>query len=233
MNCREALELSSLYLSRELDGARAAEMRNHLDSCSSCAGEMEQIREADLRLRDVLLDEQVDTSAIDARVRECIRPSRRWMAAAAGIAAALVVGLTVRMELRPDPTCVDAAVDHHDEVVNGVPRRWRTDAQEIAQLAAKQGVAVPQLEGAGYRLERGKLCRLTGHIYLHVIVSDAAGSEMSIFLAPGDSAAPVRVMDSGAEHVAYFETGRVKAIVVADQSSASAAGLARAAERAL
>ena len=233
MNCKDVLELSCLYLSGELEAPRSARVRLHLDACPACAGEMGRLADVDARVREVLLAEPADTSVIERNVRETIRPSRRWIAVAAAMAAVIVIGLAVRTEFRPDPICLDAAVDHRDEVVNGAPRKWRTDENEIAQLAAKQGVSIPQLVEAGYRVERGKVCRLTGKPYLHVIVSDSAGSEMSLFLSPGDGAAPVRTLDSGAEHVAYFGTGRIRAIVVANRSIESVKQLAKLVEQRL
>ncbi len=237
MNCKEVMEAASLYLSRELDEDRGAEVLRHLGSCPACSRVMEEWVDIDTRLRGAVLAEPLDTASIERTVRARIAaPSRRWIGVAAAVAAAIVIAIfTARVHVGGNLTCIDAADDHRREVVNGERRRWLKDAQAIAELAGKQGVVVPQLASDGYRLERGKLCRLNGRVYLHVIFSDMVGDEMSLFLRPADSqpAPEIRNMDAGAEHIAYFATDRVNAIVVTDQSTDAAVRAAGIIEKAL
>jgi len=239
MICQDVLGLSSLYLSGELDEARTAEFRAHLQSCPACAVEIEQMAEVDTRLRDAMQTEPADTAMLDARIRRHIAaPSRRWISVAASFAAAvLIAGIAYRVAGGPDPVCAAAASDHRHEVVEGQRRTWLSDTDSIAALADRQGIAssaVAQLAGSGFRLDRGKLCRLDGRIYLHLVYS-GNGRAVSVFLHPHDSGTihDVRALHSGSEHVAYFETQRVSAIVVADQSSEPATRMAQAAARIL
>ncbi len=232
MTCKDALDLSSLYLSRELGASRMAEARRHLDACPACAAEFEHMADLDLRLRDALLSEHIDSGAIEQQVREAIAPRRRWIAFAS-IAAALVIGfLAFQASIAQDKMCAAAASDHRRELVNGEHRTWRTDLAAIAELAGSRGISVPQIAPDGYILERGKLCRLNGRVFLHLVYSDGAG-ELSMFLAPGGASSTIRNLDSGAEHVVYFGTPRTSAIIVTDEPGDSAARMARSAERAL
>jgi anti-sigma factor RsiW len=239
MNCKEVVELSSPYLSRELAADCMAEIRKHLESCPACAGELDQLSEIDARVRDSLLAEPINTTVVDRRVRKNIAPpSRRWISVAASIAAAVVIAVTAyQVSSGSDRTCAAAASDHRVEVVDGERRTWLVDASAIGQLAEKQGIdssAVRRLASEGFQLERGKLCRLNGRIFLHLVYSSGGGA-VSVFLRPHDAAwaAGIRHAESGAEHVAYFDTAHVSAIVVTGQSSESATKLARFAQRVL
>jgi anti-sigma factor RsiW len=239
MICMDVWGLSSLYLSGELDAARTAEFRGHLETCPACAAEVETMTQIDARLRDAIRSEPADTGVLDARIRQSIAPlSRRWIGLAASLAAAVVIaGIAYRLSGAPERVCADAAFDHRREVVDGQPRKWLSDESSIAALADRRGIApaaVLQLASAGFHLDRGKLCRLDGRVYLHLVYSEN-GSAVSVYLEPHE-AQPVhdlRTVQTGSEHLAYFESERVSAIVVAEQSSEPAVRMAQAAARVL
>jgi hypothetical protein len=195
---------------------------------------MEQMAEIDARVREALLAEPIDSMRIDQRVRESIRPSRHWVGIAVGIAAGLAIAVVVLQYSAPNRTCAAAALDHHREIVTGEHRTWLLDPASIAGLAERQGVSFAQFAPADLRLERGKLCRLNGRVFLHLVYSDGSG-EVSLFLRQHEQGSPaaIRNADSGSEHVAYFDTPRVDAIVVSNESSESAKRIAQLAERAL
>jgi len=236
MNCKDVLELSSLYLSHELDPARAAEIHRHLESCPACSEELEQLAETDATVRQALMAEPVDTTALDGRIRAGMaRPERKWLAIAASVAAAAVIAaIAVQIRYTADRTCTAAAWDHRHEVMGGERRSWLSDASAIGELADRHGIAaaaVSQIAPEGFRLERGKLCRLGGVSFVHLVYSDS-GERISVFLRQRDAGAAVgiRNLDAAAEHVAYFETHRVSAIVVSDRSTEAAVSIARVAE---
>lgn len=239
MNCKQVSDLLSPYLWNELDADRSARVREHLNVCLVCAAEVAQARELDARLRGAILAEPAFAGALEQRIRESIAPrSRRWIGIAASFAAALVMaGIGYRVWTGPDRACTAAADDHQREVVEGARRTWRSDAASIGELAERQGIAaaaLSRLAPAGFQLERGKLCRLDGQIFLHLVYS--SGSEkLSVFLRQRDASAPadIRNTDAGREHVASFDTQRVTALVVSDQSTESALEAARVAARVL
>jgi anti-sigma factor RsiW len=238
MTCKETLAVSSLYLSGELDAEQAAEFRAHLGACPACAGELERLTELDARIRDAVLGEPVDSAGVETRVRQAITPRRSWWigVAAAIVGAAVLSVYTYRAAQPPPRECTAAATDHHREVVDARPRNWLSDPAAVEALAARQGIdgaAVSQIMSAGLRLEHGKICRLDGNLFLHLVFW-RDGQQVSIFLRKGaEGPSDTRTVHSGAEDVAYFETSRVKALVVADAPSNHARAIAQAVQKTL
>jgi len=192
----------------------------------------------DQRLREAILGEPVDTTTLDLEIRrkvaQDVRRVRRgkWIAVASVAALLLLMVGTYRLFANRDAElCADAAMDHRTEVANHQPRRWLTDSSAIAALAAKQKIAVDAAAIAppGYHLERGKLCRIGGRAFLHLVYSDGA-REFSLFVRdhPAQSNVRMTAYDSGAEHVAPVESSRYTALIVSDESPASAQEIARA-----
>jgi len=174
---------------------------------------MESDHEFDQQLRDAILAEPVDTSALDARIRSHTRSVGRgkWIAAI-GIAAllALAIGGYFWFPKRSEIVCSDAQRDHRIEIVESSPRKWLTQPQAIQALAAKQSVPLPQ--PAGYNLQRGKLCRLGGHVFLHLVYSDGS-HEVSLFLRDrGPSPTRGDLIDA---NFALVEGPRLTAVAVA------------------
>ncbi|MGH9559319.1 MAG: anti-sigma factor family protein [Bryobacteraceae bacterium] len=241
MTCSEIAALSPLYLSGELDTPRAAGFAAHLETCPACATEIEREIETDRRLREVFLAAETNTGELDRRIRARLR-SHRTAWTIGGIAAAialLIGGFAYRDVFAPPlPIYADAAADHRLEVVERQPRLWRSQANDIDALAAREGIAPPVeelLAPAGYRLDRARLCRIAGRVFLHLVYSNG-DREISLFLRQRDDASGIagtHSADSGAEHMASFATSRVTAILVTEQSGASAQYLARFAAMAL
>ncbi len=164
----------------------------------------------------------------------------KWIGAAGiGVLLAIAVGGYWFLPNRgPAAMCADAARDHRAEVVEHQPRTWLTDARAIDALAARTGLSAPAAEAmapVGYRLERGKLCRLGGRDFLHLVYSNGV-REFSLYLrdsAPsetffGTSRAIAGVnLDVGAEHVAQVPSLRFTALVVTDESQDAARDIAR------
>jgi len=229
VNCGDVVTLSALYLAGELDPSRAAEIRKHLETCAVCAHSFAKQAELDARLRDSLLAENQDTEALDRRIRQKIaRP--RMVRTAAGIAAMLLIallGYQAWSNARVSRLYADAAVDHHREVVDRQPRSWVTGREAIDALVQRQLLppsTLSRFASAGYRLERAKLCRLAGRIYLHLVYSNGGG-EVSVFLRrPGGDPVPdtLRSTNRGEEYLASVKTDLVAAVVVTDQSSQAA-----------
>jgi anti-sigma factor RsiW len=157
--------------------------------------------------------------------------TRRWALTASAAAAVLVIGFAGYRAMLPPKTSgafAAAALDHHAEIVQGQPRRWRTDSASVSELAARKGISsamISRIAPAGYQFQEAKLCRLDGIVYLHLVYADAAGNrKFSVFLNGQDQRRIEKVYASrvGAEHVAGFEDGHVKAMVVTDQSGDAA-----------
>jgi hypothetical protein len=257
MNCREVTQLASLYASGDLDRTRASACDVHLKGCASCTQEVERQAYFDARLREIVLSEELDASAINRRVRARIADEvqspgalatfavmpRRWAAAAMAVAAAAVIfGLGYHLfGRRVAGVYAAAATDHRIEIVNNQPRSWFTNSTEIQALAQTQGVPakdVNALAAGRYHLDRAKLCFLDGRVFLHLVFSDSSG-KFSVYLRPLDpqplpgavreiaNGSPLRTSESGHEHLAWFETSQLMTVVVTDESSGAALGFAR------
>lgn len=211
--------------------------------------EMQRAEEMDARLRAAILAEPIDTAALDAGIlrRIAVQVNRRriqrgkWIAGA-GIAAMLAIaagGYWFLPNRGSAAMCADAARDHRVEVVEHQRRNWLTDAAAIDALAARRGLSASAAEAiapAGYRLERGKLCRLGGRVFLHLVYSNGL-HEFSFYLRdsapseafPGTSRAIAAGLnlDLGAEHVAEVPSVRFTALVVTDESQDAARDIAR------
>jgi anti-sigma factor RsiW len=231
MNCADLAMLAPLYLSGELDAARASAISAHLKMCAACAREIGQQRELDARLRGALLAEDPGTSVLVPGIRRRIavaEAKRRVLTLAlTAVSVVLLVGLLLYRSVGGPPAArvfADAARDHRREVVDRQIRKWRSAAGEIELLARQQGLplnTIPVLASAGYRLDRARLCRLDGSVFLHLVYTDGA-REMSVFLKPqkGDRA-PLRAQDVGQEHVVAVESGSMTVVCVAEESRAA------------
>jgi hypothetical protein len=209
----------------------------------------------DAQLRDAILAEPIDTTGLDAQIRKQIadegnrrRIHRGKWIAAMGIAALLAIavgGYWFLPNRGRAAMCADAARDHRIEVVEHQRRTWLTDAAAIDALAARRGLSAPAPEAmapAGYRLERGKLCRLGGRVFLHLVYSNGV-REFSFYLRdsapsetfPGTARAIGAGLnfDLGAEHVAQAPSLRFTALVVTDESQDAARDIARSAAKQL
>lgn len=255
MNCSDIHELAPLYVCGELDAAHAAEFDVHLKQCSSCLHEIESQSRLDARLRQALLAEDVDVVRVNRRIREwmageTVQPpvisveprGSRWLKAAVGIAAAflLAAGGYLTFPGRFAKVYADAAQDHQMEVVDHGPRHWTTDRAELGALEQRLGISlnVPQELAGGYHLEHGKICRLDGQLYLHLVYTDGA-TEFSLFLRPRDgerltgrisgasNGRLLRASDSGDEHLAAFATSHLIAVIAVDKPAGESVECAR------
>lgn len=208
--------------------------------------------ELDQRVRESVHSEALDTSRLEAAVRNQIQEHPRhvpgWaVAAAALIATVLAANFSYRTFLKEratPPLCVAAAQDHKREIVNDDPRHWLTDLPAIQALAAKHSVppsAIAALNSTGYQLERGRLCFLDQQIFVH-LVYNKDGREFSVYLRPRIDGshfdASVREASVGSEEVAYFQSRALTAVFVdhqsaLDQSKQEAAAFARAGAKVL
>jgi negative regulator of sigma E activity len=87
---------------------------------------------------------------------------------------------------------------------------------------------------AGYRLVEGKLCRLDGRLFLHLVYANGLAN-FSVFLRRPDGKASVGtnrailVATLGAEHIAAFDDTELSALIVTEQSGNAALAFARSA----
>lgn len=257
MNCTEINEQSPLYLSGELDAFHAGRFAEHLRMCTSCARQIEQQQQMDARLKDAMLADSADSSAVESRVLSAISagdvsaPRKyTWQIAIAAAILLLIaggIGYRALVSSRVPQVYADAADDHQDEVVAKQPRRWRSDRAEIEALAARQKVpmaAVDALAANGYQLEKAKICSLDSRAYLHLVYA-SDGQEYSVFLRNSDATnaagqprevvngVPIYESNRGDAHVAGFQSHAVAGLIVTDATADAALRAAEIASRGL
>jgi hypothetical protein len=114
--------------------------------------------------------------------------------------------------------------DHRMEIVNAQPRRWLVDRDAITTLAIGQGVTPQQLSELivpGYELVEGKVCRLNGHAYLHLVLS-RGGDRVSLFVQKTPAGAQF-ARSARSDDAAGFADGRFSALAVAGDSKTAEA----------
>ena len=91
----------------------------------------------------------------------------------------------------------------------------------------------PALLSSGYLLNRGKLCRLDGRLFLHLVYTDGSHT-FSLYLRPENGrAVPVATADLNGKHLGCSENGEIMAVVVTNESPSAARALAAFAGAAL
>lgn len=243
MNCAEVAALSPLYLSNELDPARAEEFSTHLETCASCAAFIQDQRLLDSRVRAEILAEDVSCPGLEVRIREQLAstPTARargaWilrLAVAASLSAVLLGAGAYLLSFRTSKLVSDAAIDHHREIVERQPRRWISDSSGIKALASREAVpasALAALAPTGFQLKGARLCLLGGQPFLHLVYATQGGGqhqEISIFLRGADNhrlggrkleivnGRRIYASDVAQEQVACFQTAQLIAMFVAD-----------------
>ena len=240
-NCDGIRMRAPLYLSGEMEVEDRDAFEAHLAKCPACSAKIAEDRNLDATLRSALGGCPPDTDRLEQSLRRQISVDRRrrhW-ARAGAIAALALLAATAIVWVRWTRTpqwYAEAALDHRKEVIEGQPRRWRSSPDELARLAAQNGLQLQQttaMAAVGYRLERAKICGIGDRRILHLVFSSGT-RRYSVFVSPQlGRLETARTGRQGDERIAGFETGHFRGLVVSEGSAAECAELARAAERQL
>lgn len=244
MTCSDIPELAPLWFTQELDQVRARAFSEHLSACGACRQELAEQAAFNELLRKSVQSDPVDSTTIDQRVRAAMQSqprvqpqtSTRWILAAAGIAALLLMAVAANwsgLSSRPNPAWAAAVFDHRLEIVQRQPREWFSDPAMLQKIAARQHLPVTVVSAfmpAGYRLVHGKICFVDGDLYLHLVYENAAGS-FSLYLRrlESDQESQIRSGVFGREAVAGFQHHQLAAMIVTDDSRDTALRMAHSA----
>lgn len=197
MTCADAQYLRPLYLSGELENGSVAQFERHLEHCVSCRRQVEEERDLDIGLRAALLAVPIDATALRLRVlvdihkpasREAFPLKRPPVSIAFGVAAMLLVMITLGLAHRDNVRYEDACADHVGEVVMARQKDWKTQDSSLMQLVTQRlGVptGLPQLSIPGYQLLRGKECSIAKNHYIHLVYGDGS-QQISIYVLERD-----------------------------------------------
>ena len=242
MNCSGANYLMPLYLSGELDTKVMAEFELHLQRCSMCMREIEQIRLNDDLLRNVFARRPLDTRDLRARFWSQISISKNkrlrfrrpvYMLPIAALLL-LIIGAGIIYFTLPytsSQTVYASAVDDHtEEVVQRAPiDGWRETREEIEKLLRKElgdSDVMRKLAPADYKLARARLCDLGSEQYVHLVYKNEH-REISIYIRPKGSQLPGAVVDTvngctlhaesaGRLEVAGYQSEKFTVLIVSD-----------------
>ncbi len=209
MNCEEAKGLIQLYLDDELDARNTLAVQQHLELCDDCSREFNVLLDQDRSLRQAALAETVDSSNLRADILKAIgqqapaaqtttkisRLTHRlkisaWPRAAVfvlAIGAALVVLRLLQTPQINESVCAAVIADHtaHDSAGNMMgamiinPEELERFVRTFARLNA-----TPDLSAFGYGNPRGRICKLDGIEFLHLIYYHPAQEPLSLFIWP-------------------------------------------------
>lgn len=196
MNCEEIRTVIPRYIAGQSDAAEAAATEEHLASCRHCAAELEADRQLDADLREALLEEEPDTSAVIRRVVAHVERKPWWRrvpgvrtvriaTVAALILMVLFAGRALYVHQMEKNLAMSAADDHYRDLVVLKRTDWAYSGTSSTAFVQTNFPDIPDLvrsiTPAGGSLEKVRICRLKGTPYAHFVFQTPQG-EASVFL---------------------------------------------------
>lgn len=252
MNCGEVKNLIQLYMDNELDARNTLDVQQHMESCSVCSRLLDVYLKQDQALKEFARSEAVNSGPVRARILAAIHNQSSetgkrwpflaiWKRVAAVAAMVIVVALLLwRGVLLPginERVYAAAISDHADhcsfEMVTGAI----TDRDELDKLSGVYGKlnATPDLSAFGYANPRGRVCKMNGSEFLHLVFYNQEKQGLSVFLRPhyrGFGEHKVTLLEESSYRVAAVSRSGIDLLVVSslDEKQASAIAESIAAE---
>jgi anti-sigma factor RsiW len=257
MNCEEAKGLIQLYLDDELDARNTLATQQHLELCDDCSREFNVLLAQDRSLRRAAQAETIDSGDLRADILKSIarqEPAAQtttkisraphWLkisarARAAAVVALAIVAALIALRLGQTPqinesVCAAVIEDHtaHDSAGDMMgamiikPEELGRFARAFARLNA-----VPDLSAFGYDNPQGRICKLGGIDFLHLIYYQPAQEPLSLFICPhtpGLTAEQLNPLHRGRFNVVSFSQSGIDLLVVSSLSEERTSTIARA-----
>src|SRR5262245_57572207 len=148
MNCDELKNVASRYLAGESDEREALAVESHLASCATCAADLATDRRIDAGLREAMLEDEPDASALIRHVvarMEVVPWWRRWRGVfavpalrVAALACAIVVlffaGRQLYIHQMEKGIALAATSDHYRDLVILKRTDWAYSGEASAQF---------------------------------------------------------------------------------------------------
>lgn len=251
MNCDEIKNLMPRFLAGESPQDEAAMVETHLASCKQCSAELEADRQLDANLRQAMLEDEPDASAVVRRVaaqmeqkpwwrRVFSMPALRLAALASVMVLVFVGGRQLYIHQVEKSMALAATHDHYQDLVVLKRTDWAYSGQPSAQFVQTNFPGsrnlVRSITPPGGSLEKVRICSLNGTHYAHFVFQTSPG-DVSVFLrvkTPGESAYPAEDLHDSAHglEVAGFSSPDFVGAVVGPEGIHSSA-IAEQAARAL
>ncbi len=257
MNCGETKELIQLYMDNELDARSTLAVQQHLDSCSACSRQLNALLLQDQTLKQAARAETVDSARVRAEILNAIAQETheektrrttnwspaRWFKKAAWqrIAAAAILALAaILLALRGgwmpgvnEAVYAAVAADHAAHCSADVMMGAVIDPDELRRLVTTSAKlkAVPDLSVFGYGNPRGRICKVNGVEFLHLVYYHASQPPISLFLRPHDSnliTERLTALPSGSFNVVSVSQAGIDLLVVSSLTEEQTSSITRA-----
>src|SRR5215813_6747939 len=196
MNCEEIRTVIPRYMAGESESAETVAIEEHLAGCSECAAELEADQRIDTCLREAMLEEEPDTSAVIRNVVARMEHVPWWQryfsvgmlrfaTVGALVVLVLFVGRGVYVQQAEKNIAMAAAHDHYKDLVVLKRMDWAYSGAPSAAFVQTNFPETPNLvrmiTPAGGSLEKVRLCNLKRTPYAHFVFQTPQG-EVSVFL---------------------------------------------------
>jgi len=190
MECKDIRRLVSPFIDNELGAHDAFTVAEHLEDCTACQREMEELRRFDEQLRvagRVSVDGAEELRGIIVAMLSPWAWVRRWRGA--GVAAAVLLFLVVGRQLfsapsDPEATAFSEALIAEVQLNATEPFSlpW-LDPQSLRDVLRQEGLTeLPNLALAGFHLEGARVCYPLSHLFVQLVYRNRS-EEISLFIS--------------------------------------------------
>jgi anti-sigma factor RsiW len=190
MECKDIRKLLSPFIDNELGAHDAFAVAEHLEECSACQREMEEVRRFDEQLRVAGRVPVDGVEELRGGIVAMLSPwawARRWRRA--GVAAAVLLFLVAGRQLfsaqsDPEATAFGEALIAEMQLNTTQPfsLAW-LDPQSLRKVLQKEGLTeVPNLAPAGFHLEGARICYPLSHLFVQLVYRNR-NEEISLFVS--------------------------------------------------
>ena len=158
-----------------------AEVLAHRAQCHACAAYAQQMLQLDALLKRAM-EVPVPEGSIQLPVATQ-RTAGRWMALAASVLVAVVVGLGAWLAAPRETLAADVVAHVREEAEIMVSTDKRVDAEKLANALRRAGV---RLTAGEQRVSVVRTCLFRGHIAPHLIVQTEAGP-VTVLVLPNEN----------------------------------------------
>lgn len=190
MECKDMRKLLSPFIDNELSAHDAFTVAEHLEVCSPCQREMQEMRSLDDRLKVAGRTTVEGLNEIRAEILAMISPwtrIRRWRGV--GIAAVAILFLVIGPQLfsapaDPEATAFSDALIAEMQLNSTKPfsLSW-LDPQSLQTVLRREGLTdLPNLAPAGFHLEGARICYPLGRLFVQLVYRNRH-EEVSLFVS--------------------------------------------------
>jgi anti-sigma factor RsiW len=190
MDCKDIQKLLTPFVDNELSAHESFMVAEHVETCSPCHREMEDMRRFDDQLRAAGRVPLPRVEELRAAITWRLSPwflVRRWRSVGAAAAALffLVIGKQIfSAPADPEATAFSEALvaEMRLTVANPFSLSW-LDPQSVQDILKQEGLAeTPNLAPVGFHLEGARICYPLSHPFLQLMYRNRS-EEVTLFVS--------------------------------------------------